>query len=175
MKKIFIALILGCFCLTVWSQEKPGRFTFDIKGGFSIPFQYNKGILLGADVSHYRQDRMLSIGYAYMEEFTIWTSSDYVLQQIDLLYGKQWNYKIVALQILGGVGPVWGNRQIDSEMENYFTAGLFLKAGYTLIPIKFAGLTTSVELNLNVKNPVLLLTAGLTFGKVRNYQADLRP
>lgn len=169
MKKFLTGFLVLSFGLSVFSQESAKRYTVDLKGGFTIPFHYNKGILLGADLSQFYGTKMLTVGYSYMEEFTIWTSADYAHQQIEFLYGKQLNIKIVAFQVQAGAGPVWGKRRVDNELENYFTGGIFLKAGYRFIPLKFAGMAADVELNLNPKNPVFLFTFGITVGRLHSY------
>jgi hypothetical protein len=176
-KTIMIILLIAIVYTPLKSQEQQNRFTVDLKGGFSVPLKYESGIMLGTDLSLFRGNRLYSVysvGYAYMEEFTFGTNSKYVNQQLEFLTGKQLNLKYAALQIMGGIGPVWGNLLTTSGMENFFTPGLFLKAGWRFIPFKYVGLGTDLELNLNAKNPVLLITLGLSFGRQHFFSVHYR-
>lgn len=151
----------------VKSQDTIPRYNLNLKCGFAVPLEYEVGLMLGGEVSMITEDRVYTGGYAYMEEFTIWTSSNYMQQQIDLLVGKQWYYKLVALQLQGGAGVVWGYERDGTIVENYFAPALFIKGVYQLIPIKYAAFSSAVEINLNMRNPILLLSLGITFGRMR--------
>lgn len=172
LKKTLFSLIACLVIQPLFAQDMENRVTLDLKAGFSIPVNHDIGILLGTDVSLFRGETMYTIGYNYFSEFTIWNSAAYETQQIDFLVGKQLNLKIIAWHLQGGVGPVWGDYRTSNGREDYFTAGLFIRVGSKFIPIKYAGISADLELNINPKNPTLLFTFGISLGQMHTYDSD---
>lgn len=179
MKKtilIILSILFSFVSNPLISQEKQNRLIVDLPIGFSVPLKYYVGLTAGIDLSIHRGERVAkvySVGYSLMEEFSL-DGSAYSNSQIAFMLGRQLNIKNEAifhnsrfsLYILGGAGPVWGERRIlPSGREDFLTAGLFLSAGVKTSPFRYAGLRADIECNINPKNPVFLFTLGLSIGK----------
>ncbi len=149
------------------AQEANKSFYLDLKTGFSFPLNFDTGVLLGSDLNMVRDHRIYTLGYTLMQEFTIWEPEHYTTNQLGLLTGKYFGNQFSGKYIRAGLGPVWGDRLISTGHESYFTAGLFLNAGFRFILFPFTGMGLDADLNLNTKNPVFLLTIGLSLGKIR--------
>jgi hypothetical protein len=167
--KLFsIVLILFLFPLTLLAQDDFKGFSINPRLGPAYAVGYDVGIFLGTELCIYSDQNFYSAEYSYLEEFTIFGGADYTKHKVGFYYGKYWGPGWYRYHLQGGLGPVWGERRISGTMSKYFTGGIFMKAGFKLLPFRFAAIGADVQLNINPENPDIMLMLGIDFGKLMN-------
>ena len=166
VKLFFIAFIL--FPSDLVAQDDFKGFSINLRMGPAYALQYDTGIFLGGEVCIYRNQNIYSAEYTFLEEFRIFGDEDYITNKLGFYYGKYWGQRWYRYQVQGGIGPVWGERRISDIYSKYFTAGIFAKAGFKLLPFSFAAIGADIQLNINPENPDLMLMIGLDLGKLLN-------
>jgi len=166
LKLLFIILML--FPLTLLAQDDFRGFSVNPRLGPAYAIGYDMGVHLGAELCVYNNQNFYSAEYSFLEEFTIFGGEDYTKHKVGFYYGKYWGPGWYRYQVQGGLGPVWGERRISDNMSDFFTVGIFLKAGIKLLPFRFAAIGADLQLNINPENPDLMLMLGVDFGKLLN-------
>lgn len=167
--KLFL-LFIFLFPSSIIAQDDFRGFSVNLRLGPSFPIKYELGISMGSELCMYKGQNIYSAEYAHNEEFTIFGGGDYTINNIGFYYGKYWGKNWYHYQFQGGIGPLWGNREISDRNTSYITAGVFLKAGFKLIPTRFAAISADIQLNINPEIPVLTLGIGIDLGRLVNIE-----
>jgi len=164
-----LGLLLILFVLfpsVLIAQDDFRGFSVNLRLGPGFALHSNAGVALGSELCIYRNQAIISAEYTFMGELNLLSDEDDVTNKIGFFYGKYWGQRFYRYQLQGGVGPVWGERMVSNRHSSFFTGGVFLKAGFKLLPTRFAAIGADIQLNINPENSDLMLLLGIDFGKL---------
>lgn len=167
LRFLFILFLFSPLLVNAQENNNDG-YSVNLRVGTVRPFNYLGGLHFSPELCFYRDQKIYSAEYSFIQDFVIFGEEDYILNKISFCYGKYWGQNWYQYQVQAGVGPLWGKRMISEQYFSFFTPGAFLKAGIKLIPFKFAAIAADVQLNLNMEVPNAMVMVGIDLGKLVN-------